>query len=115
VRTLLPAYAAAEKKGQKSDLVLHVVHSIKERGGRFVKMVDDHWWRVDDQQAREKVGKYEISMGGILSQLSRASGHQVRTEQMAGLIRIHSGLIFGRVLRGILWHLLFLSLAGLSS
>jgi uncharacterized protein affecting Mg2+/Co2+ transport len=54
--TLLPKYAQANSRPEKSKIVSSLVGMIKQAGGSFVKLVDGKWSGADQHAAREKVG-----------------------------------------------------------
>lgn len=57
IRTNVKAYQDATDKQDKSSIVISIVDTIRNQGGRFLKQNDDkQWYDIGDTQAREKVG-----------------------------------------------------------
>jgi hypothetical protein len=56
--TVLPKYAEAKSKKEKSEVISGIVKTIRDACpvGAFVKFQDGRFWDVDDYAAREKVG-----------------------------------------------------------
>jgi hypothetical protein len=54
--TILPKYAQANSRPEKSKIVSSLVEMVKQAGGSFVKLVDGKWLGADHHAAREKVG-----------------------------------------------------------
>jgi hypothetical protein len=68
VQELLPQYAAAKTKSQKTQLVKQVVQTIQQASpqGGFVKMMENEaWCRIDNQQSREKVSKKKTRLHAL--------------------------------------------------
>ena len=58
IETRLEKYVASDSRSEKTHMVVQVVETISEAGGRFLKQEGsaDSWYAVDKKTAREKVG-----------------------------------------------------------
>lgn len=58
IDTRLEKYIASDSRSEKTHMVVQVVETITEAGGRFLKQEtnSDNWYPVDKKTAREKVG-----------------------------------------------------------